>query len=219
MESDRHETAKKGFLFSGEMTASATHEINNNLAVIKENAGLMEDLALLSDAKAPLSPEKIITIGKRIQKHVGKASETVANMNRLAHSTDRFETTVDILETVAFLKTITSRLMGNRGVTLAVTSTLGSPVMTTSPFFLKQLIWQCITFLMGENQGVKEIQINIAGGDKSVILFFKGVSVSKEAFDRFASNEVNAINSPINSDITRDENSGMIALILQNSSC
>ncbi len=50
-----------------------------------------------------------------------------------------------------------------------------------------------------------------------MILLFKGVSVSKEAFDLFVSKEANALSSPINYDITRDENTGELVLIVRNS--
>ena len=41
--------AETGLQFFGKMTASISHEIKNVLAIINENAGLLEDLALLSD--------------------------------------------------------------------------------------------------------------------------------------------------------------------------
>lgn len=218
---DWKETAKKGFLFSGEMTASATHEIKNSLAVIKENAGLLEDLARMSNKDKSLLPEKIIALGQRITKHVGQANKTITNMNKLAHSTDRFEASVNVVEILEFLKTITSRLTTNRGVRLTISppgsSTGNDFMLTTSPFLFKQLVWQCICLLMEEMCDSKEVQINIAGGDKSVILLFKGVSVSKEAFDLFVSKEANALSSPINYDITRDENTGELVLIVRNS--
>jgi len=41
--------------FMGRITASATHDMKNVLAIIKESAGLMEDLiALHKDLPAPL---------------------------------------------------------------------------------------------------------------------------------------------------------------------
>jgi len=215
---DWKETAKKGFLFSGEMTASATHEIKNSLAVIKENAGLLEDLAHMAEKGRPLLPEKVITLGQRISKHVDQANKTITNINKLAHSTDRFESSVNVVEILEFLQTMTSRLTINRGVRLALSSPGKDLVLTTSPFLLKQLVWQCICLLMEEMYDSKEVQINIAGGDKSVILLFKGVAVSKEAFDLFVSKEANALRSPINYDITRDENTGELVLIVRSSS-
>ncbi|MCK5836074.1 MAG: HAMP domain-containing histidine kinase [Desulfobacula sp.] len=218
MSHDWKETAKKGFRFSGEITASATHEIKNSLAVIKENAGLLEDLARMADKDRPLLPEKMIVLGQRITKHVDQANKIVMNINRLSHSTDKFETSVNVVEIIDFLKTITKRLINNRGAVLHLSSTGKEPVLTTSPFLLKQLVWQCICLLMEEMRDSKEVQINIAGHDKSVILFFKGVSLSKEAFDLFVSKEANALRSPINFDITRDENTGELVLVIRNSS-
>ncbi len=218
MNHDWYEPVKKGFSFSGKMTASATHEIKNSLAVIKENAGLLNDIALISDKEHPLSPEKMITISQRITKHVDRVNETVINMNRLAHSTDRFKTSVNIVDTLNFLKTITSRLTNNKGVKINITSTKDDIVLVTSPFLLKQLVWECICFLMDEMSESYEIEVNVAGNDNSVIIFFLGMSVSEKAFKRFTSNEANTLKHLIDSDITQDEKTGNIVLVIKNSS-
>ena len=45
---------ESGLQFFGKMTASISHEIKNVLAIINENAGLLEDLALMADRGAEI---------------------------------------------------------------------------------------------------------------------------------------------------------------------
>jgi len=51
--------AETGLQFFGKMTASISHEIKNVLAIINENAGLLEDLALMADGGAEIEPQRL----------------------------------------------------------------------------------------------------------------------------------------------------------------
>ena len=51
--------APEGFRFFGKMSASISHEIKNALAIINENAGLLEDLTLLAEQGRPTDPERL----------------------------------------------------------------------------------------------------------------------------------------------------------------
>ena len=51
--------AETGLQFFGEITASNSHEIKNILAIINENAGLLEDLALMYDRGAQIEPQRL----------------------------------------------------------------------------------------------------------------------------------------------------------------
>lgn len=217
MNQDSNRLAMRGFAFNGEMTASATHEIKNSLAVIKENAGLLADLAAMMADGMELTPQKLTTISGRIIKHVERANTVTGNLNSLAHSTDRIETPVDVADTLAFLKTITARITGNRAVALEVAREGGAAVLLTSPFLVMQRVWQCIRFLMNQACEMNRIQIVVAGEDAGVVVSFKGVSVTDEAFDSFLSEEANADYFPLHSLVTRDDQTGELGLVLKRS--
>lgn len=78
-------------VFLAKMTASATHELRNVLAVIKESAGLVEDLMLASQQQKPVNPEKLIRAAQRIDAQVGRGAELLTSLNRLAHGLDQAE--------------------------------------------------------------------------------------------------------------------------------
>jgi C4-dicarboxylate-specific signal transduction histidine kinase len=92
--------------FIARITASTTHEIRNVLAIVKESAGLIEDMVRAFDERRPLDREKLIRAVGRIDAQIGRGAEVLSNLNRLAHSLDQAQSRVDLnqeVQRVAFL--------------------------------------------------------------------------------------------------------------------
>lgn len=149
----------EGFQFIGRMTASVTHEIKNALAVIRENAGLMEDLIDMGERKGGVDPARIRRLAGKIGKQAMKADGIVQNMNRFAHSMDEPVAEVDLGEMVQLLTTLSSRLAAMREITLG-TRVPDTPVwIHTRPLFLETLLWGCLDFAMAMSGPEKRLDI------------------------------------------------------------
>ena len=74
--------------FIARMTASTTHELRNVLAVVKESAGLVEDLTLAFQQRKTVNPEKLLQATRRIDAQVGRGAELLTSLSRLAHGLD-----------------------------------------------------------------------------------------------------------------------------------
>ena len=75
--------------FFGAMTATATHDLKNVIAIINENAGLLEDLTLMAQKSGnALSPDRVATVAKRIRDQVKRGDEMIKTLNRFAHRVD-----------------------------------------------------------------------------------------------------------------------------------
>lgn len=72
----------------GHLTASASHELQNALAVIRESAGLMEDILLYADEDEPEIPYKgkILELLKSIQEQVVRGGNIAGGLNGLGHA-------------------------------------------------------------------------------------------------------------------------------------
>ena len=148
-----------GFQFFGKMNASISHEIKNVLAILNENAGLLQDYCLMADKGKPIDTERQKTLAGKIAKQIKRADSIVKNMNRLAHSVDKPLLQVDLGEIVELMADLSLRFASMRGVTLETTPPKSQVTITTNPFFLENLIWLCLDFAM-----------NVSGGGKSVCL-------------------------------------------------
>ena len=72
--------------FLSAMTASTTHEARNVLAIIKESAGLVEDLVQMYGTRGNLDREKVDRALKRIDLQVKRGADLLTTLNRLAHT-------------------------------------------------------------------------------------------------------------------------------------
>ncbi|MGD2215208.1 MAG: hypothetical protein PVJ64_00575 [Gemmatimonadales bacterium] len=82
--------------FIGKITAGATHELRNVLAIVKESAGLIADLVRSSDKPGTSRADKLMRAVGRIEDQVKRGSELLTNLNRFAHSLDHAEDETDL---------------------------------------------------------------------------------------------------------------------------
>jgi C4-dicarboxylate-specific signal transduction histidine kinase len=80
MENER--IIKSQFSFIGKVLSVCSHEINNHLAVIKESAGLIEDL--LQSGNKP-SPKDIIKIVRTIENQIEKSAHVCDKLHDFGH--------------------------------------------------------------------------------------------------------------------------------------
>lgn len=146
-----------GLQFYGKMTASMSHEIKNVLAIINENAGLLEDFTLMADRGMPIDAGRLKTLAGKVIKQVERADGIVKTMNRFAHSIDESVKNVELDETLKFVATLFGRLAFVRGVTLEVEPGASPVTIATRSFFLENLVWLCLDFAMDATGGGKTV--------------------------------------------------------------
>ncbi|MBU0969153.1 MAG: hypothetical protein KKC20_00835 [Proteobacteria bacterium] len=159
--------AAAGMQFFGRMSAAATHEIKNTLAIINENAGLLEDLTLMAEKGQPLSTERVKDISKRLAKQVHRADLILKKLNRLSHSVDLTRERVDLEKAVIFVLDLAGRLLEMQQVTVEITPPPSPVVVDTNLFYLQTGIWMAID--MACCCADQEKQVNISFGTDSTI--------------------------------------------------
>ena len=88
-------TENREAAFIGLITAGATHELRNVLAIVKESSGLIADIV---NSSGSAKPEKLVRATSRIEAQVKRGSELLTNLNRFAHSLDHAEDEIDLDE-------------------------------------------------------------------------------------------------------------------------
>jgi signal transduction histidine kinase len=137
-----------GLQFFGKVTASISHEIKNILAIIKENAGLLEDLTLLAEKGRPLEIERVRVVAGKIKDQVMRGDGIIGNMNHFAHSVDRTIEQVELGEVIALVIELARRLAFMKGINLELKNSPARIMITTNPFLLENLIWTCLNLAM-----------------------------------------------------------------------
>lgn len=150
-----------GLRFFGKISATVSHEIKNGLAVINENAGLLQDLLLMAEKGRPLDPVRLKSIASRVLDRVSRADLVVRNLNRFAHQVDDPAALVDLPETLTLMAALTNRLAANRGKSVRIVPPEPPVRVTTDPFALLNLCWCCMEAAMEAAPEQKELTVQI----------------------------------------------------------
>jgi len=167
--------AETGFQFFGKMTASISHEIKNVLAIINENAGLLEDITLMADRGRPIEPERLKTLAQAVMKQISRADTIVKNMNRFAHSTDESIKSVDLNDTLELVVVLSNRLASMRGLELDPKLQKTPVKIRTSPFLLMNFIWLCLDFAMDAAGDRKIVELATQKTETGAQIRFRGL--------------------------------------------
>jgi len=172
--------AESGLQFFGKIAASISHEIKNVLAIIGENAGLLEDLTLMAEQGMALDPQRLMAMSQALMKQVKRADTILKNMNRFAHSADASSQTIDLNDVIELLAALSSRFAALRGITLNPKLNQSPMTIRTSPFLLMNLLWLCLDFAMTAAGDDKVIELVTQKADAGIQIRFKRVACLAE---------------------------------------
>jgi signal transduction histidine kinase len=161
----------------GSISASISHELKNALAVINENAGLLEDLSLMAEKGLPLDPARLKKLADSIGKQIQRADGIIQNMNRFAHSIDEAVTCIDLTDTLALTIALSSRQAAMKGVSLNVIPPQSPVCITTRQFHFHNLIWLCLKEIMNRPAGEKHITLSLRPHPDGAAVVFSPVDV------------------------------------------
>jgi signal transduction histidine kinase len=159
----------------GSISASISHELKNALAIINENAGLLEDLSLMAEKGRPLDPVRLKSLAANIGKQIQRADGIIRNMNRFAHSADEPVNCIDLGETLALTVALTSRLAAMKSVTLNFIPPPQPICVTTRLFYIENLIWLCLKEIFERAGAEKEITLTLRSQPEGAAVIFSPI--------------------------------------------
>ena len=204
-----------GLQFFGKVSASISHEIKNVIAIINENAGLLEDLIARSEKGIPLDPERLRTQANRIIKQVRRGDDIVKGMNRFAHSVDEPLRQTDVNDSLALTCALSNRFASMRGVALELDPSPTQVPIITNPFFLQNLIWLCLDFAMGSTGTGKAVSLKAGkteGGAE--IRFSKLEDLAAADIESFPGERETALLQALRADLVINKEMGELRLTL-----
>lgn len=203
------EIGPEGLQFYGKMSASISHEIKNVLAIVNENAGLLNDLVMMAERGMAIEPQRLVGIAETVGKQVRRADEIAKNLNRFAHSADRLWAEVDLVERLELALALAGRFACNRGIRLEFSPPSATPPVVTSPFFLLNLIWLGLNFAMDVAGPGKTVLLHIEVAAERLGLVYGRLGQLAENPQVFAADgRVQAIGSLLGADLWQEEEAG-----------
>ena len=215
MTDDSQALAIEGVRFFGEISASISHEIKNVLAIINENAGLLEDMLSMSEKGSPLSLERLSTLARSIARQVHRGDRIVKGMNRFAHGADLPTETVDVGAVIHFFSKLAGRLIAMKGATPQIDEPAGPVTAVTNRFFLENLVWACLCRAMDSSTPDQAISIIVEKIESTTRIRFCGLLPDALAGgDDFPSPREKLVADLLGTQLAVDGEKGEIGLIL-----
>ena len=168
LHSGRHPSA---YAFIGEVAASSTHEINNELAVINEQSRLTAELLALGRMGQEVDPAELEHLLNRVIARVERADRIVQRVNTFAHSLERDDNTCDLAECLELMNAMFGRKAGLKGVSLEA----GLPEKTLvglGTLACEQLLWRALAVCLEAAQAdsVLKVFLEPGGGEAQVVI-------------------------------------------------
>lgn len=173
MQPDWKTLGPEGLTFFGRMCASVSHELKNSLAMINENAGLINDLIMMAERGKPMDTALLAKAAKRIDANVGKADAIIGNLNRFAHLADHPVSSIDLRENVALAVQLHQRLASQRQVALTMDTDGEAVEVRTRPFLLANAVHDCLSLVIdAAREG--SVHVAVAPVPDGAAIHFKG---------------------------------------------
>ncbi|MHC4458715.1 MAG: hypothetical protein ACYS0I_16840 [Planctomycetota bacterium] len=137
-----------GIGFFGTVMASISHELKNRIAIIKEQAGLLKDYSAMAEQGRKIDIDRLGRLGQGMTDQVVKADTILKNMNQFAHSVDIMIRPTDLNDLLRLSISLAKHLADLHRISLKLRSAAPPVKVTTSPFFLMNLIWLCLETLI-----------------------------------------------------------------------
>lgn len=166
--------------FFGRVTARATHEIKNELAVMNEQIHLMQEMLALAESGREPDLNRLGELTQRIIVRLEQADGAVKRLNKFAHSADLDQKAADMVQA---LKTIApfffGRLTGGNQLTLNLEKEDQSAATNKKPVLLEQAIWACLESVAKAASPDQEIKARVEKTPEGLTLYFEARLVEK----------------------------------------
>ncbi len=215
MEQKPENITDAGLQFFGRVSASISHELKNVLAIVNENAGLLEDLTYMSEKGQPIDPARLIKMAETLKKQIGRADVILKNMNRFSHSIDEAVTEVDLNQMLELIAALNARHAAMRGVTVDLKLPKNTPAIRTAPFYLLNFLSLCLDFSMtasGEEKQVVLVVEEVA--DSALIRFRQLTGLAEERLAAFPSDHGKNLLAVLEAELTVEPDSKEVVVRL-----
>ena len=169
--------------FFARMTASISHELKNVLAIVNENAGLLDDLLLMAEKGRPLNPERLKRLADNVKRQVERGDLILGRLNRFAHTVYDPVGQIDVRAFCELVAALTGRLAAMQEVKVEVAPCDKVPA-EVHPFALANALWLLLKNIFPLAQGETSIVLQPALIEQQPCVDLRIQGISGPALDK-----------------------------------
>lgn len=213
MDSKDRYLREQGLTFNGKITASLSHELNNAVAIINEYNGLLTDMVEASKSDIPIDDKKLERATKKIAIQIERSQELVKRLNRFAHSSDSFNSSINIIELAELIISLSQRLLGLKGMDIEFSDHPDTIIFRTNPFYVQLAVFTCFEIFMNDPDINRHLQLKISKSENQLRIDINGVSLKKDEDVSQKQDLLYFLLEQINGTLEVEENNGASCMI------
>ncbi len=152
----------------GKISAAVSHDLKNVLAIVNENAGLLDDLALRAAKGGEIPLDRLNVATSRMLKQVKRGDAVLKNLNRFAHTTDAPLLQGNVAETVALMVDLAGRQAAMRETVITVAP--DAAMISTCLVYLESFIYLLLRHALEVLPRKESVEIAVAAEGETVCI-------------------------------------------------
>jgi signal transduction histidine kinase len=158
--------------FFSTITTSVTHEMVNVCAIIRELAGLMEDLLYDSEDTEQIDVGKFKSIAQKIGSQTDRGERITKRLNRFAHSLDEPVCVVNLTAMLQDFTALCKRYTDLKNIDIYTTFPEQSMDIRCNPFLLQLVLFQCFELSLknGNESGAIKLTYSVQQGTTEILI-------------------------------------------------
>jgi len=152
----------------GKISAAVSHDLKNVLAIVNENAGLLDDLALRAAKGGEIPLDRLNVATSRMLKQVKRGDAVLKNLNRFAHTTDAPLLQGNVAETVALMVDLAGRQAAMRETVITVAP--DAAMISTCLVYLESFVYLLLRHALEALPRKESVEITVAAEGETVCI-------------------------------------------------
>jgi signal transduction histidine kinase len=152
----------------GKISAAVSHDLKNVLAIVNENAGLLDDLALRAAKGGEIPLDRLNVATSRMLKQVKRGDAVLKNLNRFAHTTDAPLLQGNVAETVALMVDLAGRQAAMRETVITVAP--DAAMISTCLVYLESFVYLLLRHALEVLPRKESVEIAVAAEGETVCI-------------------------------------------------
>ena len=152
----------------GKISAAVSHDLKNVLAIVNENAGLLDDLALRAAKGGEIPLDRLNVATSRMLKQVKRGDAVLKNLNRFAHTTDAPLLQGNVAETVALMVDLAGRQAAMRETVITVAP--DAAMVSTCLVYLESFVYLLLRHALEVLPRKESVEIAVAAEGETVCI-------------------------------------------------
>lgn len=174
----------------GKITAAMTHEIKNVLAIIRESAGLAQDILSVVEDTAFPQKQKFSKIMDKIDNQVQRGADIVSALNSFAHLPDYEVRNEDLNSVIEQMMILSQKLSRTNGIKILIENDTMPVFMKADPLEIRMTLYSAVELLaplLGRGSEIRIKSMKSESGSPLLGLFVKSSNLDQSIFESIES--------------------------------